>query len=96
MRRFMMRLAKFTETEALLTDIFNKQMVRTDPDSKAAYDRLAPTYERMVALYLRWNDAAPDAAHAAKLAEWRQRLDALERNAGRKPGPRMSERYQPQ
>ena len=90
------RLAKFAEIETLLTDIFNHLAQQSDPDAAAAYHRLAPTYERMVALYLRWNDAAPDPACSAKVSEWRQRLGELERNAGRKPGPRMSERYQPQ
>lgn len=90
------RLAKFAEAETLLLDVFGKFKARPFPDPVTAYHNLAPTQERLVALYLRWHDVEPTAEHAAKLAEWRQRLDELERNAGRKPGRRMSERYTPE
>lgn len=74
---------------------FNKLMTQTDPEPVAAYHRLAATCERRVALYLRRNDAAPDTGLAAKLDEWLRRLNELERQAGRAPGPRRSERCVP-
>jgi len=90
------RLTLFVATETMLLDLFDQFTARPYPDAVAAYHSLSPTQERLLALYLRWNETAPDVALAAKLTEWRQRLDALERNAGRAPGPRMSERYSPQ
>lgn len=90
------RIALFASTEKMLLDLFDKFTSRSYPDAVAAYHALAPTQERLVALYLRWNETAPAAALGDKLAEWRRRLDELERNAGRKPGLRMSEHYKPQ
>ncbi len=89
------RIALFATTEKILLDLFAKFTARSYPDAVAAYHALAPTQERLVALYLRWNETAPDETLKAKLAEWRQRLDELERKAGRKPAPRLSERYVP-
>jgi hypothetical protein len=86
------RSARFAEVETLLLDVEGKFSAQAYPSPREAYHKLSPTYERLVALYLRWEEVLPCPECPAKQADWRHRLEELERNAGKTPGPRMSDR----